>query len=110
MAYPETASHLRACNLSENHPENSFSRLAVASAMPSMTPIKLILTPKTLNRKRGRMLITISLEMSIKKLVRLTAHTLRGRSRRVALSVLFWVGVVMPVYFPGLSLFMKVNS
>ena len=41
----------------------------------------LVLTPSTLDRKRGRMLITISLEMSMKKLVRLTAQTLRGRER-----------------------------
>ena len=38
-------------------------------------------TPSTLDRKRGKMLITISLETSLKKLVRLTAQTLRGSER-----------------------------
>ena len=41
----------------------------------------LVFTPSTLARKSGRTLMTISLEMSMKKLVRLTAHTLRGQSR-----------------------------
>jgi hypothetical protein len=55
--------------------------LTTASATPSITPMMLVLTPRTLARKRGRTLMTISLEMSIRKLVRLTAHTLRGRWR-----------------------------
>jgi hypothetical protein len=42
----------------------------------------LVFTPRTLERKRGRMFRTISLEMSMKKLVRLTAQMLRGRERR----------------------------
>ena len=41
--------------------------------MPSMRPMTPVPTPKTLYKKRGRILITISLEMSMKKLVRLTA-------------------------------------
>ncbi|NIO70910.1 MAG: hypothetical protein GTN71_18220, partial [Anaerolineae bacterium] len=61
-----------------------MSRLAVASAMPSMRPMMLVFTPSTLDRNRGRMLITISLEMSMKKLVRLAAHTLRGSVRQLA--------------------------
>ena len=39
-------------------------------------------TPKTLLKNSGKMLTTISLEMSIKKLVRLTAQTLRGSARQ----------------------------
>jgi hypothetical protein len=37
-----------------------------------------VFTPSTLDKNSGRMLMTISLEMSMKKLVRLTAHTFRG--------------------------------
>ena len=43
-----------------------------------MMPMMLVLMPRTLDRKRGKMLMTISLEMSMKKLVRLTAQMLRG--------------------------------
>jgi hypothetical protein len=67
---------------SDSQPEKSFRMLAIASAIPSMTPMILVLTPRTLARNSGRMLMTISLEMSIRKLVRLTAHTLRGSCRR----------------------------
>jgi hypothetical protein len=80
--YPATASHLRACTLSDSQPEKTWSRLAVASEIPSMRPMTLVRTPSTLLRKSGRMLMTISLEMSMKKLVRLTAHTLRGSDRQ----------------------------
>jgi hypothetical protein len=38
-------------------------------------------TPSTLARNNGSRLITISLDTSIKKLVTLTAHTLRGNWR-----------------------------
>jgi hypothetical protein len=44
----------------------------------------LVFTPSTLDRNRDRMLITISLETSMKKLVRLAAHTLRGSVRQSA--------------------------
>jgi hypothetical protein len=73
---------LRAPSRSESQPEKTLSRLAVASAMPSIRPMMPLPTPSTLLRKRGRRLITISLEMSIKKLVRLTAQTLRGSERQ----------------------------
>ena len=53
----------------------------------------LVFTPSTLARNSGRTLMTISLEMSIKKLVRLTAHTLRGRSRTDAFFTSAWFGV-----------------
>ncbi len=44
----------------------------------------LVLTPKTLDKKSGSKLMTISLEVSIKKLVTLTAQTLRGKLRTPA--------------------------
>lgn len=55
--------------------------------MPSIRPIRLVRTPRMLKRNRGNIFITISLEMSIKKLVRLTAHSLRGRLRKPV----FWI-------------------
>ncbi len=58
--------------------------LDVASATPSITPMTLVFTPSTFARNSGRMFITISLETSMKKLVALTAHTLRGRLRTEA--------------------------
>ena len=55
--------------------------LDVASATPSMTPMTLVFTPSTFARNNGRMFSTISLDTSMKKLVALTAHTLRGKLR-----------------------------
>ena len=52
----------------------------------SNRPIMLVLTPSILKRKSGRLLTTVSLETSMKKLVRLTVHTLRGKSRTLACS------------------------
>ena len=78
MVYPRTAGHFLPPILSETQPEKSFKMLAVASAIPSIKPIIFVFTPNTLERNRGRILITISLEISMKKLVRLTAQTLRG--------------------------------
>ncbi len=51
--YPKTASHLRLPIRSEIHPEKTFNTLAVASAIPSISPMILVLTPSTLDRNRG---------------------------------------------------------
>jgi hypothetical protein len=50
-----------------------------------MRPMMLVRTPNTLLRNSGKMLITISLDMSMKKLVRLTAHTFLGNERQPVL-------------------------
>ncbi|MDO9545541.1 MAG: hypothetical protein Q7J07_02180 [Pelolinea sp.] len=50
------------------------------SATPSINPMIFIFTPRILDKNNGMILITISLEISMKKLVRLTAQMLRGRS------------------------------
>ena len=86
---PATASHLRARSWWDSQPEKTLSRLAVISATPSIRPMMLVLTPSTPERNSGRRLITISLEMSMKKLVRLTAHTLRGSERIERFSEVF---------------------
>jgi len=39
--------------LSLSHPENILSRLAVLSAIPSITPMRLVPTPSTDDRKIG---------------------------------------------------------
>jgi len=65
---------LRLRSLSESQPEKTFRTLDVASAMPSMIPIIFVFTPRTEERNSGRRFRTISLEISIRKLVRLTAQ------------------------------------
>src|SRR4030042_4095095 len=47
ILYPAAISHFRLPILSENHPENTFSKLAVDSAMPSISPIIDLFTPRT---------------------------------------------------------------
>src|SRR3990172_7896746 len=48
--------------------------------MPSISPMTEVLTPSTLNRNSGTRFSTISLEMSVKNEVRLSAQMLRGRA------------------------------
>ena len=67
---------------SERAPEKALSRLEVDSASPSISPMVAVRAPRTLARKRGRTFSTISLETSVRKLVRLAAQTLRGTADR----------------------------
>jgi hypothetical protein len=73
---------LRRRTRSEKAPEATWRRLAADAATPSMSPISEVRRPRTLARKSGRTLTTISVEMSVRKLVALAAHTLRGIRRR----------------------------
>ena len=56
-------------------------RLAVVSATPSMRPMTAIRTLRTLTRKRGRRWTSISLAMSLRKLVTESTQTFLGRAR-----------------------------
>ena len=74
---PRTARFFRFPILSESHPENSITKNAVASAFPSMRPMNVVRTPKTLNKNTGRSEESISDEASIRKLVSVTTQTFR---------------------------------
>jgi len=64
--------------LSESAPEYNFNRLAVDSAMPSISPIKAVPTPKTLLKKSGIRLAIISEEISVRNDVAVSTQTFRG--------------------------------
>ena len=81
MAYPATASHLRWPIKSESQPENTLSTLAVLSAEPSIRPMAAVGAPSRFLRKSGTSQESISLEMSVRKLVSVTAQTFSGKAR-----------------------------
>jgi hypothetical protein len=68
IPYQAAISHFRFPILSENQPENTLSRLAVDSAMPSIKPMTDLFTPRTFDKKSGIRGYIISELMSIKKL------------------------------------------
>src|SRR6185312_2873145 len=52
------------------------------SATPSIRPIAAVRAPSTLSRYNGRSVVSISLETSVKKLVRVTTQTFLGSEVR----------------------------
>ena len=63
---------------SDSQPEKSLRMLAIASAMPSITPMMLVLTPRTLARNSGKQVDDHLAGDVHEEAVRLTAQTLRG--------------------------------
>ena len=53
IPYPNSISGLRRPRRSLIHPATIFSRLAVVSAIPSISPMMSVLTPSTLAKKMG---------------------------------------------------------
>ena len=71
-------------------PENSLSRLAVASAIPSMIPSARGPAINTDARYSGISGYSISLALSLTKLIRPISQTVRGRFL-MAWSMAFWL-------------------
>ena len=61
-------------------------------------PMTAVRTPSTFERKNGIKLISISEETSVKKDVSVTAHTLRGKLRRLFCFCMFipFLDVILP--------------
>ena len=60
----------------------------MASEIPSINPMTSVRVPNTLLRNSGTSEVSISLEMSVKKLVRVTAQTFLGNDARRILGFL----------------------
>src|SRR5689334_4943088 len=72
---------------SDSPPEKTLVMLAVASAMPSITPTVSADVPRTDTRKTGSRAWIISEEMSINMLTKPRTQTVLGMRRRVAVSI-----------------------
>jgi hypothetical protein len=62
--------------LSLNQPLKTRTKVAVLSAMPSMSPMIAVPTPRTLAKNKGNTVNIISLETSVRKLVNPKKKTL----------------------------------
>jgi hypothetical protein len=71
--------------LSDHQPEATFNRLAVLSAIPSMSPITAVLAPKTSTVKRGKSGKIISVLMSVSMLATPSTTTLSPKPKSVFL-------------------------
>ncbi|RKY91187.1 hypothetical protein DRQ15_05570 [candidate division KSB1 bacterium] len=63
---------------SDHHPDATFSKLAVASATPSIIPMEVMVDCNTFFRNKGRIGRIISEETSVKKLTHPSILMVRG--------------------------------
>ncbi len=96
-----TASHLRACSLSESQPEKIFKMLAVDSAPPRSTN-DIGLYTQYIGKEKRQDINDHFTGNNIKKLVSPTAQILRGRS---LIEFLF-----LHLYYSFQILFSKINA